>query len=237
MLGSPGTVGSSLMTHSTAALRLGLGHIPLGLADDRVQIDARVQHLGAPHSREDEQRIDELSHLHRALGNQAQIAFPVVVELGTGRLLQQLRESADVPERRPQIVRHGVRKRLQLLVHRSQLIAALAELVDERLLPLAHRHVVELHRRLAAARAQQRQIVRHEQRGSRENREQQTARADFAGNRHNVDPAPPLRRAAPTRDASRASRDWFATHRADVPSGTGRPGSRYPQRLTATINA
>ena len=90
---------------------------------------------------------------------------------------------------RPQIVRDGIRKGLQLLVHRSELIAPLAELADERLLPLAHGHVVELHRRLAAARAQQREIVRHEQRGFRQNDEQQTARAYFAGNRHHIDAA------------------------------------------------
>ena len=225
MLGSPGTVGSCPITHSTGARRLGLRRIPLRLADDGVQIDARVQHLGPPHPREDEQRIDELAHLHRALGNQAQIALPVVVELGAGRLLQQLRKSADVPERGPQIVRHGVRKRLQLLVHRSELIAPLAELADERLLPLAHGHVVELHRRLAAARAQQREIVRHEQRGFRQNDEQQAARADFAGNRHDIDTARRSARQRPTRDASRASPDCSATHRADClpePDGPAR---------------
>ena len=145
-----------------------------------------MQHFGASHPRKDQQRIDQLPHRDCAFGNQTQIAPPVVVELGAGRLLQQVRESADVPERRPQIVRDRIRKSLQLLVHRSELIAPLSELTDERLLPLAHRHVVELHRRLAAARAQQREIVRHEQRGFRQNDEQQTARAYFAGNRYYI---------------------------------------------------
>ena len=145
-----------------------------------------MQHFGAPHPREEQQRIDQLSHRDCAFGNQTQIAPPVLVELGAGRLLQQLRESADVAERRPQIVRDRIRKSLQLLVHRSELIAPLSELADECLLPLAHRDVVELHRRLAAAGAQQREIVRHEQRGFRQNDEQQTARAYFTGNRYDI---------------------------------------------------
>ena len=64
-----------------------------------------------------------------------------------------------MPQRRAEVVRDGVGERLELFVGRHELIAALAQLGDELLLSLAHRRVVELHRRFAAADSQQRKVV------------------------------------------------------------------------------
>ena len=49
-------------------------------------------------------------------------------------------------------------------------MAALRKLADERLLAVDHHGIVELHRGLPAADAQQRQVVRHEQRALRQHR-------------------------------------------------------------------
>ena len=68
----------------------------------------------------------------------------------------------------------------------GQLIAAIAELADERLLTLAHHRVIELHGGFVATDAQQCEIVSDKECGFRQHDEQQTARAHFAGNRHDV---------------------------------------------------
>ena len=83
-------------------------HVALSLPHDCIQVDSRVEHLGASHAREHQQRVDELAHLHGTLGDDTQVAPPRLVEIGAGRLLQQLGKPANVPQRRAQIVRDGV---------------------------------------------------------------------------------------------------------------------------------
>ena len=124
-----------------------------------------------------------------------------------------------MPQRRPEVVGDRVRERLQFFVDGRKLIAPLAELCDELLLPFAHDGVIDLHRCFAAADARVTQGHRIRTAPLREDDEEQPSRGDFAWNRNDIDAA--------RRSSWKHPLELFDQHRAIVPPGLQQTPFRY----------
>ena len=76
--------------------------------------------LGPAHAGERQQVVDELAHLLTRVGDGLQVVRRLVRQLTVGGPLQHLDVAVDVPQRRAQIVRHGIAEGFQFLVDDGQ---------------------------------------------------------------------------------------------------------------------
>lgn len=74
------------------------------------QIDFRFAHFRAAHAREDEQIINQVSHVPRGLRNDIEVALAFLIRKDARDFSQPIHEAVDVTQGRPQIVRDGIRK-------------------------------------------------------------------------------------------------------------------------------
>ena len=93
------------------------GELPCELA----QIHWCDRHFAAGDTREVEQVVDEGGHALSGRAHPLQVILPGRVELAGVILKQGLAEAVDAPERRPQIVRHGVGEGVEFDVGRLEL--------------------------------------------------------------------------------------------------------------------
>src|SRR5712691_5303593 len=103
------------------------GQLPKGSLDDvGCRYRAALEPLVADF-REGEQVVDQLRHPHAAGRHALEVSPGFRVELGRVMLYQELHETVDRPERRPQVVRDAVGEGLQLRVGRLEIRRSLGD--------------------------------------------------------------------------------------------------------------
>ena len=116
---------------SSSRLFLRLGRNGL---DELRQADARPPHRLAAETRQIQHVVDELRHPPRGLAHPRQVLFPSLIELVLIADEKLAAEAIDAPQRRAEIVRHGVAEGFELLIGLAepcgQLLDALALLLD-----------------------------------------------------------------------------------------------------------
>src|SRR4029077_5543244 len=95
------------------------------------KIDSCFLRFGPTDPREGQKIVHQAAHTGSRVENHADVVPTLVVQDGVSVLLQELGESGNMPNRRTQIVRDGIRKRLQFFVCGLQLVRTVSKLRDQ----------------------------------------------------------------------------------------------------------
>src|SRR5262249_49723183 len=99
--------------------------------DQLLEVHVARPAFGPPDPGECQQIIDQVAHSLCGFQNRLQVFLTLVVQRTRCVLLQQFRVTDEMAQRRPQVMRHGIGKRLELLVGHYQLAGAQRELLVE----------------------------------------------------------------------------------------------------------
>ena len=100
------------------------------VVDHQFGVEGAAAQAGASHARELEQGLDQLNRERRRGLHLREVTARTLAEPRALGFEHQIDKSRDVPHRRPQVVRDGVRKRLEFLVQARQLGRRLGALLS-----------------------------------------------------------------------------------------------------------